>query len=222
MNNHNPQQNSFVRAIKKFFLSAFLVISFIAYALENRSTPATGGVGLSAVTGGNNITPPTQSPASQDNNAASSAPTNTSPAQPPANTAPVQNTAPTVTPAPSQLIFGPVPTATAPAAKNPSNQTAQKGQYKDGTYTGPEVDVDFGLVQVQAVVQNGKITNVRFLEYPSDRRTSQRINSFAVPELQQEAIQAQSANVNLISGATLTSEGFQQSLQAALSQARNS
>ncbi len=91
---------------------------------------------------------------------------------------------------------------------------------KDGTYTGSTVDVNWGYVQVQATIQGGKISNVQFLQYPSDRRTSVRINSFAVPYLQQEAIQAQSANVDIITGATLTSEGFQQSLQDALTQAR--
>jgi uncharacterized protein with FMN-binding domain len=75
------------------------------------------------------------------------------------------------------------------------------------------------LVQVQATVQNGKIADVQFLQYPSDRRTSQQINAFAMPYLQQEAIQAQSANVNIISGATLTSEGFAMSLQSALASA---
>jgi uncharacterized protein with FMN-binding domain len=75
------------------------------------------------------------------------------------------------------------------------------------------------LVQVQAKVQNGKITAVQFLQYPTDRRTSQQINAIAVPYLQQEAIQAQSANVDIVSGATLTSEGFQMSLQSALANA---
>jgi uncharacterized protein with FMN-binding domain len=62
---------------------------------------------------------------------------------------------------------------------------------------------------------------VQFLQYPSDRRTSQRINSIAMPYLRQEAIQAQSAQVDIISGATLTSEGFQASLQSALQAAHN-
>ena len=93
------------------------------------------------------------------------------------------------------------------------------GQYKDGTYTGPRVDAYYGFVQVQADVQNGQLSNVKFLEFPSDRRTSQRINAVAVPDLTSEAIQAQSANVDIISGATLTSEAFAQSLQVALQSA---
>lgn len=82
------------------------------------------------------------------------------------------------------------------------------------------VNVRFGYVQVQTTIQNGEITDVQFLQYPMDRRTSARINSVAVPMLQQEAIQAQSANVDIITGATLTSLGFERSLQAALSQAK--
>ena len=97
--------------------------------------------------------------------------------------------------------------------------TAQQAGYKNGTYQGPAVDAYYGLVQVQVTIQNGSIHDVQFLQYPNDRRTSQEINSQVMPWLQQEAIQAQSANVDIISGATLTSEGFQMSLQSALQQA---
>ena len=100
--------------------------------------------------------------------------------------------------------------------------TTSQAAYKDGTYTGPQVDVYYGLVKVQVTVQQGKIANVDFLQYPNDRNTSVRINSIAMPYLQQEAVQAQSAQVNVISGATLTSEGFMMSLDAALKSAKNS
>jgi uncharacterized protein with FMN-binding domain len=76
-------------------------------------------------------------------------------------------------------------------------------------------------VQVQATIQGGKLTDVQFLEYPTDRRTSQEINNIAVPYLQQEALQAQSARVDIVSGATLTSEAFMMSLQNALDSAKN-
>jgi uncharacterized protein with FMN-binding domain len=95
------------------------------------------------------------------------------------------------------------------------------GLYKNGTYKGPEIDAYYGLVQVQATIRSGKIANIQFLEFPSDRRTSVEINNIAVPYLQQEAIQAQSANVDIISGATLTSEAFMMSLQNALNSAKN-
>jgi uncharacterized protein with FMN-binding domain len=75
-------------------------------------------------------------------------------------------------------------------------------------------------VQVKAVIQAGKIADVQFLQYPNDRRTSIRINNIAMPYLITEAIQAQSAQVDVISGATLTSQAFAQSLQSALATAK--
>lgn len=193
MKNQNTQPG-FVRFIRKFSLSTFVVVSFIGYALHNRS--AFDASSLSQVD-------------SPQQNPQPSTPTET---QPPANLA-FRDPPPANTPA--------VPTNTPQVSvPNTSGQPAQNGQYKDGTYTGPEVDVNFGLVQVQAVIRNGKISDIQFLEYPTDRRTSRRINTFAVPILQREAVQAQSASVNLITGATLTSEGFEMSLQAALNQAK--
>jgi len=93
--------------------------------------------------------------------------------------------------------------------------------YKNGTFQGPAVDAYYGLVQVQVDIQGGTIKSVQFLQYPNDRRTSQQINAIAMPYLQQEAIQAQSAKVDIISGATLTSQGFEMSLQSALQAAHN-
>jgi uncharacterized protein with FMN-binding domain len=93
------------------------------------------------------------------------------------------------------------------------------GQYRDGEYTGNVEDAYYGNVQVKVSISNGKISNVQFLDYPQDRETSVRINSRATPVLRQEAIQAQSANVDIVSGATATSEAFIQSLLSALSQA---
>ncbi|MDQ2715363.1 MAG: FMN-binding protein [Chloroflexota bacterium] len=92
--------------------------------------------------------------------------------------------------------------------------------YKDGSYTGSVDDAQWGVVQVKAVIKNGKITNVQFLQYPSDRDRSVYINSIADPQLTSEAIQAQSANVDIVTGATDSSEAFIQSLTDALSQAR--
>lgn len=91
--------------------------------------------------------------------------------------------------------------------------------YKDGTYTGPAEDAYYGNVQVQATIQGGKITQVKFLQYPNDRPNSVAINQQAMPYLQQEAIQAQSAHINGVSGATDTSIAFAQSLSSALQQA---
>jgi uncharacterized protein with FMN-binding domain len=93
--------------------------------------------------------------------------------------------------------------------------------YKDGTYTGSVADAFYGNVQVQATISGGKITGVTFLQYPNDRSTSVGINSQAMPYLQQEAIAAQSGQVNVVSGATDTSGAFVQSLTSALTQAQS-
>ena len=92
--------------------------------------------------------------------------------------------------------------------------------YKDGQYAGNVTNAFFGNVQVKVIIQAGKITDIQWLEYPHDRRTSQEINAQATPWLKTEAIQAQSAQVDIISGATLTSEAFIQSLGSALNQAQ--
>jgi uncharacterized protein with FMN-binding domain len=156
----SSQTSAFARNLKKFFLSAFVIVTFIAYFFHEKFTSQASA---SANTGN-----------------------------------------PATTPSATQTVAG-----------------SSQGIYKNGTFTGPAVNAYYGLVQVQVVIQGGKISNVQFLQYPNDRRTSQQINSQVMPWLQQEAIQAQSANVDLISGATLTSEGFANSLQAALLSAKN-
>jgi uncharacterized protein with FMN-binding domain len=112
--------------------------------------------------------------------------------------------------------------ATSNAAHSASPQASatlavkKASQYTDGTYTGSVADAYYGSVQVQVKIAAGKIADVQFLQYPSDRSTSRMINSQAMPLLTQEAIQAQSANVSGVSGASDTSAAFQQSLTAAL------
>jgi len=91
--------------------------------------------------------------------------------------------------------------------------------YNNGTYTGSAANAYYGNVQVKATISGGKITSVDFLQSPNTHETSVIINQQAMPYLQQEAIQSQSANVQIVSGATFTSQAFQQSLQSALQQA---
>jgi uncharacterized protein with FMN-binding domain len=107
-------------------------------------------------------------------------------------------------------------TSTSGSSASASSHT---GSYKNGTYTGSVADAFYGNIQVQATISGGRITDVVFLQYPSDRRTSQMINSQAMPLLKEEAIQAQSAQVSGVSGATASSGAFIQSLQSALQQA---
>ena len=92
--------------------------------------------------------------------------------------------------------------------------------YKDGTYTGNVADAFYGNIQVQVTITSGKITNINFLQYPNDRETSIAINQQSNPLLAQEAIQAQSAHVDTITGATDSSQAFVQSMQSALDAAQ--
>lgn len=95
----------------------------------------------------------------------------------------------------------------------------QSSKYKDGEFTGSVADAFYGPLQVKAVINGGEITDVQFLQYPNDRSTSREINGQAMPILKQEAISAQNAKVDVISGATQTSEAFVQTLQSALDKA---
>lgn len=112
-------------------------------------------------------------------------------------------------------------TSSAGSAPAAPPQPKPKGQYADGTYTGSVANAYYGNVQVQAIISGGKIANVKFLQYPYTHSTSVYINQQAMPYLTQEAIQAQSAQINGVSGATFTSEAFVQSLASALTKAKN-
>ena len=96
---------------------------------------------------------------------------------------------------------------------------AQATSLKNGQYTGPVEQIPFGNVQVQVTVQGGKVVDVQALQLPTAHARSQQIGQYASPILRQEALQAQSAQINLVSGATYTSEAYAQSLQGALDQA---
>lgn len=100
-----------------------------------------------------------------------------------------------------------------------SSMPMMHGTFKNGEYTGSVADAYYGPLQVKAVITNGQISDVQFLQYPNDRQTSVEINTQAMPYLTQEAIKAQSSNVDGVSGATQTSRAFKESLQSALSQA---
>ena len=185
-----------LRAVKKYSVSAFVVCSFGAYAVHERllatDVSAVNQVPVAAVTRQVSAPPALIAQARQ---IAGAAPVASKPMQIAASKANVAAALP-------------------PAA-------AALGTYKDGEYTGALADAYYGNVQVKAVIHGGQISDVSFLSFPNHRRTSVRINTYAMPYLTSEAIQVQSANVNVISGATLTSEAFAQSLQSALEAAKS-
>ncbi|HXA59903.1 MAG TPA: FMN-binding protein [Streptosporangiaceae bacterium] len=114
-----------------------------------------------------------------------------------------------------------VPTvAIAPTSNSTGNSTG-KAATTTGTKTidGAVVQTQFGPVQVRVTINGGKLTDVVPLQLPSDRSRDQEIASYSVPILRSEALKAQSAQIDMVSGATYTSQGYIQSLQAALDQA---
>lgn len=199
----STQKFDLAHTARKYFVSAFVVFSFAAYAIHERHNDVDAGTAL--------LPAPTATETRQSNN--SVPPTVATLQLPPTETfdsGAGQSNAfvqPTTTPIP------PIPTLPPPTA-------TASGLYKDGTYTGSRADAFFGEVQVEAIIRGGRIADVQFLAYPNDRRTSVRINNVAVPRLRTEAIRVQSARVDIVSGATLTSEAFIQSLQTALSSAQ--
>jgi uncharacterized protein with FMN-binding domain len=85
--------------------------------------------------------------------------------------------------------------------------------------TGPAVATMFGPVQVRVDLIGAHISDVQAVQLPSDFALSQQISAAAGPILRQEALKAQSAKIDTVSGATYTSQGYRQSLQAALDRA---
>jgi uncharacterized protein with FMN-binding domain len=87
------------------------------------------------------------------------------------------------------------------------------------TVTGAVADTRWGPVQVQLTVAARKIADVAVVRYPNGNGRDQEINSYALPMLVRETMQAQSAHIDMISGATVTSDGYLQSLQSAVDKA---
>jgi len=87
------------------------------------------------------------------------------------------------------------------------------------TVTGSVASTRWGPVQVSITVTDGKITAVDVPQYPTGNGKDRQINASALPILTKETLSAQSANIDMVSGATVTSEGYVQSLQSALDQA---
>lgn len=111
----------------------------------------------------------------------------------------------------------PIVTSATPAAKpttpTPTTTTTTK------TVTGGVSENQYGPVQVQVTVRGGKVTAVTATQYPNGDSRSAQISAYAIPALNQEALQAGSAGIDMISGASYTSESYLASLQSALSKA---
>jgi uncharacterized protein with FMN-binding domain len=109
---------------------------------------------------------------------------------------------------------------TTPGTTSGSGGTTSQSATGSGTsVTGSVAQTQWGPVQVQLLVSGGKITDVTVLQSPNGNGKDQEINDYALPILTRETIDAQSAGIDMVSGATVTSNGYVQSLQSALDQA---
>ena len=121
-----------------------------------------------------------------------------------------------VPPLPRPRPISPAATHTASISK----QVSKAAGFADGVYAGTQEDAYYGQVKVQITISAHQVVAVKVLDYPQDRRTSRSINSRALPILRQEAVAAATtANIDVVSGATLTSGAYIQSLRSALRQA---
>jgi uncharacterized protein with FMN-binding domain len=130
-------------------------------------------------------------------------------------------TAPTTTGSSSKTTTSGSNSSSATATPAPTQDTSgattngSAAQYADGTYKGAAVGEPWGTFEVEAIIKSGQLVDVKLVAEPGDRHSSQ-INNIAVPMLTQSAIANQSANIDLVSGATWTSESYAESLQSAL------
>ena len=178
-------------------------------ALTTPVTPGTGSAASPAASPSGTtptMKPPTTKPTATKSATAKATAKTTTTA--PMTSAP-RTSAPATAPASTATTKAPAPTKsatpTAPASSAPSGPS--------GTFTGGTANTDYGPVQVTITVSNGKITNA------SDPDGGDSIAQNAIGQLDQEAVQAQSANISAVSGATYTSGGYIQSLQQAIDSA---
>ena len=191
---------------------------------EPASTPSAATTTTSAA--------PTQSAtkSSKPTKSATAKATNTTSAAPTVTATPTQTQSSTSTPTPTPThTQTPTPTSTKTATPTPTHtQTPTPTSTKtatptptvksaSGTFTGPVVNVNYGNVQVEITVSNGKITDVRALQAPSGR--NDRYTNYALPLLKQQTLAAQSTNIQGASGASYTTYGWRKSLQGAMAKA---
>ena len=135
-------------------------------------------------------------------------------AYPTSTNRPLTDAAPAAVPGPAAASG-----TAAGGAPAPAGAAAAGTVPKPGTFTGGTAQTRWGPVQVRIVVAGNKVTSADAIQFPSGNGTDQQINSFAIPQLNSEVIAAQSAKIDMVSGATVTSGGYLKSLQDAIDQA---
>lgn len=187
--------------------------------VDQLATPATTDPATSAATPSQSSTKsatPTKTATPVTSNSAKTTATPTQSATP----TPTQSETPTPTPTPTKTATPtPTPTPTKTALPTPTKTATPTPTVKStsGTFTGPVVNVNYGYVQVEITVSNGKITDARALQAPTGR--NDRYTNYALPILKQQTLAAQSTNIQGASGASYTSYGWRKSLQGAMAKA---
>ena len=110
------------------------------------------------------------------------------------------------------------PIAVTADSKGGSGGVQQAAAPTTKTYRGKAVDPGYGPVQVQIVVTDGQLASVTGVQQSSDGK-SRQISSYALPQLEEQAVAAQSSRLDGVSGASYTTAGFEKSLQSALTKA---
>jgi len=119
----------------------------------------------------------------------------------------------------SPFVQQPASSGSSAQSGSSNSNGSSAGRSSPATYTGGVADTRWGPVQVEITVQGGKITQSRAVQYPQNNDRDVMINNYALPILDQETVQKQAASIDTISGATVTSDGYLQSLQSAIDQA---
>ncbi|WP_329408059.1 FMN-binding protein [Streptomyces sp. NBC_00704] len=109
--------------------------------------------------------------------------------------------------------------ANASARPGPGSSQGSGSAQASGAFTGAAVQTQYGTVQVRITVAGGKITKAEAVQAPKGGTSDQK-TELSVPKLNQEAVAKGSADIDSVSGATYTSEGYKKSLQSALDQAK--
>jgi uncharacterized protein with FMN-binding domain len=211
------------------FVAVFVAtVAGLIVLLGFKTSPAKAPrpVALSGVTPGASSAPPDSSAPVSSAPASSAPASSAAESSAPPSAAASSSPAPTASTASSSAKVSPTPTKSAakPTAK-PTPKPTPKPSSTTKTVTGSAVTVGegrrvFGVVQVQLTLTNGKITAVTPVQVPQDDGHSSELSSYSIPILGQEVLSAQSASINAVSGATYTSLGYAQSVQAALDAAK--
>jgi len=187
-----------------------LVMLFSYHSSTNTTdlaAPATDGTTSDATPSSGSLSTATTAPADPSKTASSAAPSTSSSSS--------SSSAATSSTAGSSSAAAKSSTSSSTAKSSTATTTTKSS----GTYTGAAASTRWGTVQVRITVSNGKITKAEAIQYPSENPRDQEINAYAVPQLNAEVVAKQSASIDGVSGATVTSGGYIQSLQSAIDQA---